>query len=288
MTLAYAVRAKLAQKNVRLDNWQFRSLVQNCRKAKERLLEPAKATVYSIFLSVPTTATEDEKKKRKELAETVLKQLQGGGDFKALAQQYSEAASKAEGGKETLKKGEQVKELDDAVFAMKPGDLSSVIETPQGFYIIKLEEITPEKTPTLDDVRAEIIQFLKEGQQKEKMQAYVEGLVKEAKVEYIEPLPDMSQQAPGGMGGMPGGMPPQGGEGAEPPPPPEGAAPPSGELPPGHPPVGGEATPPPAPGAPEAAPPAAPAPATTAPAAPAPAAPAPAAPAPAAPAPSHK
>jgi hypothetical protein len=38
LTLAYAVRAKLAQKGVKLDNWQFRSLVQSCRKAKERLL----------------------------------------------------------------------------------------------------------------------------------------------------------------------------------------------------------------------------------------------------------
>lgn len=38
LTLAYAVRAKLAQKNVRLDNWQFRGLVQSCRKAKECLL----------------------------------------------------------------------------------------------------------------------------------------------------------------------------------------------------------------------------------------------------------
>lgn len=38
LTLAYAVRAKLAQKNTRLDNWQFRALVQSCRKAKERLL----------------------------------------------------------------------------------------------------------------------------------------------------------------------------------------------------------------------------------------------------------
>lgn len=38
LTLAYAVRAKLAQRGVRLDNWQFRSLAQSCRKAKERLL----------------------------------------------------------------------------------------------------------------------------------------------------------------------------------------------------------------------------------------------------------
>ncbi|MEZ4729073.1 MAG: hypothetical protein R3E79_18220 [Caldilineaceae bacterium] len=42
LTLAYAMRAKLAQKKTNLDNWQFRGLVQSCRKAKERLLnDPA-------------------------------------------------------------------------------------------------------------------------------------------------------------------------------------------------------------------------------------------------------
>ena len=38
LTLAYAVRAKLAGDGTRLDNWQFRALAQQCRKAKERLL----------------------------------------------------------------------------------------------------------------------------------------------------------------------------------------------------------------------------------------------------------
>ena len=38
LTLAYAVRAKLAAKGTQLDNWQFRSLWNSCRKAKERLL----------------------------------------------------------------------------------------------------------------------------------------------------------------------------------------------------------------------------------------------------------
>ena len=38
LTLAYAVRGKLAQSGTQLDNWQFRSLWYQCRKAKERLL----------------------------------------------------------------------------------------------------------------------------------------------------------------------------------------------------------------------------------------------------------
>lgn len=38
LTLAYAVRAKLAQAGTQLDTWQFRSLWHSCRQAKERLL----------------------------------------------------------------------------------------------------------------------------------------------------------------------------------------------------------------------------------------------------------
>ncbi len=38
LTLAYAVQGKLAQKNVRLDTWQFRGLWHSCRVAKEKLL----------------------------------------------------------------------------------------------------------------------------------------------------------------------------------------------------------------------------------------------------------
>lgn len=38
LTLAYAIRAKLAQKGTKLDDWQFRGLWHGCRAAKERLL----------------------------------------------------------------------------------------------------------------------------------------------------------------------------------------------------------------------------------------------------------
>jgi hypothetical protein len=38
LTLAYSIQAKLAQKGIRLDSWQFRGLWHSCRTAKERLL----------------------------------------------------------------------------------------------------------------------------------------------------------------------------------------------------------------------------------------------------------
>ncbi len=45
LTLAYAVRGKLAQQGTRLDAWQFRALWHQCRKAKEALLaDPSRAS----------------------------------------------------------------------------------------------------------------------------------------------------------------------------------------------------------------------------------------------------
>jgi len=50
LTLAYGVRAKLAQQNTKLDNWQFRGLVQSCRKAKESLLSDPDATEAPLVI----------------------------------------------------------------------------------------------------------------------------------------------------------------------------------------------------------------------------------------------
>lgn len=51
LTLAYAVRAKLTQRGTQLDTWQFRGLVHNCRRAKERLLnDPTLASEPVVIL----------------------------------------------------------------------------------------------------------------------------------------------------------------------------------------------------------------------------------------------
>jgi hypothetical protein len=50
LTLAYAIRAKLAQRGTQLDNWQFRGLVYSCRRAKERLLGNASLDMEPVTI----------------------------------------------------------------------------------------------------------------------------------------------------------------------------------------------------------------------------------------------
>lgn len=81
--------------------------------------------------------------KDKKQAEELLVKLQGGADFIAIAKEFSiEPGAKDSGGDlGFFAKGAMVKPFEDAAFALKPGEISSVVETEFGFHIIKCEGV---------------------------------------------------------------------------------------------------------------------------------------------------
>ncbi|MGW8160780.1 MAG: peptidylprolyl isomerase, partial [Desulfobulbales bacterium] len=106
-------------------------------------------------------STETLKEKRKR-AEQILELAKSGEDFGALAKQYSEGPSGPKGGDlGTFSRGQMIKPFEDAVFAMKEGEISDIVKTPFGFHIIKLEKIEPAHTRTFAEVKGEIETRLK-------------------------------------------------------------------------------------------------------------------------------
>ena len=104
----------------------------------------------------------DEKSDRaaaKARAEDVLKQVRApGADFGALAKKFSQdPGSAGQGGVlGSMTRGSMVKAFEDAVFTMKAGDISGIVDSEFGYHIIKLTGVVPAKVRTLDEVRPEI------------------------------------------------------------------------------------------------------------------------------------
>jgi len=84
-----------------------------------------------------TTSKRDRKEARK-LAEQILKDLKSGKEFAELARQYSDGPSGPKGGDlGRFTRGQMVPEFDKAVFKLKQGTVSNIVETQFGYHIIK-------------------------------------------------------------------------------------------------------------------------------------------------------
>lgn len=95
-------------------------------------------------------------------AEKVLALARAGKDFAELAKEYSEGPTRDRGGDlGFFARGRMVPAFDKAVFSMKAGEVSELVETPFGFHIIKLEEIRPASTRSFEQVKDNLAASIK-------------------------------------------------------------------------------------------------------------------------------
>jgi len=108
----------------------------------------APATEYNA--SHILVATEEEAAKLKA-------EIDGGADFAELAKTNSTDGAAANGGSlGWFGLGMMVKPFEDAVVAMKPGEVAGPIQTQFGWHLVKLNETRIATAPTLDDLRDEL------------------------------------------------------------------------------------------------------------------------------------
>ncbi|AOY75507.1 peptidylprolyl isomerase [Clostridium formicaceticum] len=114
-----------------------------------------------------------------DTAKEVLQKIEEGEDFIALAAQYSTEPGAAERGGDLgyFGRGEMVTEFEEAAFALEPGEVSDIVETRFGYHIILVEDVIRE-TQKYEDVKLYLIEFLKE----QEYQEHVEALIEKAEI----------------------------------------------------------------------------------------------------------
>jgi parvulin-like peptidyl-prolyl isomerase len=127
-------------------------------KNKQQFSQPATRDVRHILV------------KNKGRADTIHSQLENGGEFAALARQFSQdQGTKKVGGKLPVTKGSTVPAFDKVAFELDEGEVSEPVKTTFGWHIIKADgPVKPEKVTPLEEVKGQIKDnLLREKRQKE-------------------------------------------------------------------------------------------------------------------------
>jgi peptidyl-prolyl cis-trans isomerase SurA len=101
------------------------------------------ATISFEQVVIAPRAAAAAREAAQERAAEILERARAGEDFAQLARRFSEDPGTRERGGDLgwFRRRQMVPEFDRAVFGMRPGEISPVVETSFGFHIIKLERV---------------------------------------------------------------------------------------------------------------------------------------------------
>ncbi|GFO62459.1 peptidylprolyl isomerase [Geomonas paludis] len=194
----YKVQLKEQLERMRLMSQEVRSKIQVGEREMREYYEAHRAdygggseTFHArhIFFKLDPKASAEEAAKTRKQAEEVLAKARGGEDFVELAKKYSQdpAAAKDGGDLGTFKRSDMLAEIGNTVAAMKPGEVSSVVASPAGLHIIKLEQKSQEKGRPFEEVKESIEEQLYRKKSEERFNQWVKDLRSAANIDVKQP-----------------------------------------------------------------------------------------------------
>lgn len=146
---------------------------------EDEFTQPERVQARHILLKVPSNVSDEREAEIRQQAEELLQQLRDGADFAELAMEHSEDEASAEKGGDlgTFPQGQMVAPFDEAVFALEVGALSEPVRTTFGFHIIRLDDKLEAGIKSLEDVKEEIENKLRQEREQEAALAFVDDIM---------------------------------------------------------------------------------------------------------------
>jgi peptidyl-prolyl cis-trans isomerase C len=118
---------------------------------------------------------------KQETAESIIRELEAGGDFSKLAKAESKDSSAQSGGDlGWFSPQTMVKPFADAVMALEKGKYTTTpVQSEFGYHVIILDDVRDPDAPKLEDVKPQVEMFV----QRKKLQEYLDGLRKAAQIQ---------------------------------------------------------------------------------------------------------
>ncbi len=137
-----------------------------------------------IVLTVPDNATSAEEAAIRQQANELAQRAKSGEEFAALARQYSQGPGATDGGYlGTLRRGSIDGSIEQAIFALEPGQIGGPVRSPFGYHV--LYAISKKSLPAqaYEEVKAQLQRELHEKRLEEELGKWVEELKKKSFVD---------------------------------------------------------------------------------------------------------
>lgn len=154
-----------------------------------RLTLPEQVRVRHILLTWKPLGKQDDRAALREQMVSIQKKARAGEDFATLAKDYSEDSTAEDGGDVGFfQHGQMVPAFEAAAFALQPGEISEIVETPFGVHILRLEERAESRLLPLEEIRDQLRDHIREERMDKVVEAEKLRLREEAEIEILIPL----------------------------------------------------------------------------------------------------
>jgi peptidyl-prolyl cis-trans isomerase C len=157
------------------------------QKNQDKFQQGPRVKASHILIGIPQNADAATKQQAKAKAEAVLKDLKAGKDFAATAKANSQDPGSAPNGGDLgyFEQGQMVPPFEQAAFALKPGEMSELVETQFGYHIIKVAEKQDSRVVPIEEAKQQIEQYLTEQNRHAQTELFVNALKAKAKIEIL-------------------------------------------------------------------------------------------------------
>jgi peptidyl-prolyl cis-trans isomerase SurA len=180
--IVMAMRKSTVEQSIKVSPQTMR---ERYEKNIEKYRTPEKIKLRIIMLKKGDA--DDEKTKKRAEADDVVTRLKAGEDFAALAKKVSQDSNAENGGEWDWIMPDALREdLAKVVASLKVDQVSDVIETPDGFYVIKCEGKTGGTAASFEDSQPEIERELRLEQGRVLYDAWIGRLKKSVSIKVFD------------------------------------------------------------------------------------------------------
>ncbi len=153
---------------------------------RSRFIHPEEVHLRHILIQLPPKVSMEERQKAYLRMQALAQQLAEGADFATLAIDASQCPSSARGGDlGYLTREHLYPTLAQAAFALVPGQVSRIVESPAGYHLLLVSDRRPARQLSFLLVREGLQKMLRTEQQQKATRRYIRALREAATIERL-------------------------------------------------------------------------------------------------------